>query len=52
MVEQHVWEKILRLGQNRRKCWSKHDDTPPMLMASRRPWLHFSQLLLIGFYML
>jgi hypothetical protein len=28
-----------RLGQNPRKCWSKHDDTPPppLLMASRRP---------------
>ena len=21
--------KVLRLGQNRRICWSKHDDTPP-----------------------
>jgi hypothetical protein len=44
---QHFQEKCLRLGQNPRKCWSKHDDTspppppppPPMLMASRRPWM-------------
>ena len=34
---QHVREKFVGLGQNSRKCWSKHDDTPPMLMASRRP---------------
>jgi hypothetical protein len=36
---QHFREKFVRLGQNPRKCWSKHDDTPPppMLMASRRP---------------
>ena len=26
---QHFQEKFLRLGQNPRKCWSKHDDTPP-----------------------
>ena len=32
-------EKFVRLGQgqNPRKCWSKHDDTPPMLMASPCP---------------
>jgi hypothetical protein len=34
---QHFPEKFARLGQNPRKCWSNHDDTPPMLMASRRP---------------
>jgi hypothetical protein len=34
---QHFREKFVRPGQNPRKCWSKHDDTPPMLMASRRP---------------
>ena len=26
---QHFREIFLRLGQKRRKCWSKHDDTPP-----------------------
>ena len=26
---QHFREKFVRLGQNPRKCWSKHDDTPP-----------------------
>ena len=31
-----TWSKFVRLGQNRTKCLSKHDD-PPMLMASRRP---------------
>jgi hypothetical protein len=35
----HFREKFVLLGQNPRKCWSKHDDTPPppMLMTSRRP---------------
>ena len=26
---QQFQEIFLRLGQNPRKCWSKHDDTPP-----------------------
>jgi hypothetical protein len=26
---QHFREKFVRLGQNPRKCWSKHDDPPP-----------------------
>jgi hypothetical protein len=26
---QHVREKFVRLGQNPRKCWSKHDEPPP-----------------------
>jgi hypothetical protein len=25
---QHFRGEIVRLGQNPRKCWSKHDDTP------------------------
>ena len=36
--QQHFREKFLRLGQNPRKSWSKHDEPPtlPTLMASRR----------------
>jgi hypothetical protein len=26
---QNLGRKFVRLGQNPRKCWSKHDDTPP-----------------------
>jgi hypothetical protein len=26
---QHFREKFVRLGQNPRKCWSKHDDRSP-----------------------
>jgi hypothetical protein len=26
---QNFREKFVRLGQNPRKCWSKHDDIPP-----------------------
>jgi hypothetical protein len=36
---QHIRETFLLLGQNSRKCWSKHDapPPPPMLISSRRP---------------
>ena len=37
-VDNILFEKIARLGQNPRKCWSNYDNhpSPPMLMASRR----------------
>ena len=37
---QHFQEKFFRLGQNPRKCWSRHDDTPPPPpnVDGPRPW--------------
>jgi uncharacterized protein Usg len=29
ILVEKFWENFVRLGQNPRKCWSKHDDTPP-----------------------